>query len=217
VDEAALVGRVCYGGLDLSSTQDLTALVWVFPPTWDDPLYRVLCRFWAPESAIQERSRSQRVPYDVWMRNGLITPIPGEVIDYAYIYEQIEQDVARFQVREIGYDRYQAAEIYVRLANAGLTMVQIAQTTGGMNGGMRVLEHLIAGRLLAHGDHAVLTWNIHNVVVYQDSNGNIKPDKRKSTEKIDGAVALVMALGRATLHDAAASSSMYDDPGIVAA
>lgn len=216
IDEAALVGRPCFGGMDLSSTQDLTALVWVFPPTDDDPLYRVACRYWCPESAVLERSRSQRVPYDVWMRQGLITAIPGDVIDYAYIYDQIERDVSRFDVQEIAYDRFQAAEIYVRMANAGLTMVQVAQTTGGMNGGMKALERLITGKLLAHGDHAVLTWNIHNVVTYQDTNGNTKPDRRKSTEKIDGAVALVMAIGRANVADPQAKRSIYEDRGVLA-
>lgn len=214
VDEETLIGRPCYGGMDLSSTQDLTALVWVFPPWGDDLLYRVLPRFWAPEAAILERSRSQRVPYDVWMREGLITAIPGEVIDYAYVWEQIERDVGRFDVQEIAYDRFQAAEIYVRLANAGLTMVQVAQTTGGMNAGMRALERMIAGALLAHGNHAVLAWNVHNVVTFQDSNGNIKPDRRKSTEKIDGAVALVMAVGRVTLRDADAGS-VYEERGVI--
>jgi phage terminase large subunit-like protein len=148
------------------------------------------------------------------MRQGLITPIPGEVIDYAYIYDQIEKDVARFDVQEIAYDRYQAAEIYVRMANAGLTMVQVAQTTGGMNGGMRALERLILGALLAHGDHAVLTWNMHNVVVSQDTNGNIKPDKRKSTEKIDGAVALAMAIGRLTVSPGD-TQSVYEERGVL--
>lgn len=211
MDEAALVGRACFGGLDLSSTLDLTAWVLVFPPTDDDPLYRVVARFWVPETAIIERSRSQRVPYDAWIRQGFITAIPGDVIDYAYIYDQIERDAGRFQIREIGYDRYQAAEIYVRLAEQGLTMVQIAQTTGGMNGGMMALERLVMGKLMAHGGNPVLAWNVHNVVVYKDTNGNIKPDRRKSTEKIDGAVAMAMAIGRAALADPNAGRSVYED------
>lgn len=211
VDEAALAGRACYGGLDLSYALDLTAFVLVFPPTADDPLYRILPRFWVPEVAMITRSRSQRVPYDVWSQQGYIAVIPGEVIDYEYIYAQIDQDAQTFDLQEIAYDRYGAAEIYVRMAKAGITMVQAGQGYLTMSAPMKELEKLVIAHKIAHGGHPVLTWNAHNLVASRDPAGNIKPDKKKSTEKIDGMVALIMGLDRATRHDDSAGRSVYDD------
>ena len=214
VDEEALIGRPCYGGLDLSSTLDLTALVWVFPPYGDDPLYRILPRFWAPEGAIVERMRQQKASYSTWHAAGYIEMIPGEVIDYEYIYRQVDEDAQRFDVREIAFDRWGASQLYVRLTAAGIVMVQMGQGTASMTAPMRELEKLIVAKMLAHGGNPVLAWNMHNLVAAGDGNG-IRPDKKLSVEKIDGAVALLMALARATLHDPAAAASMYDDPAIV--
>jgi phage terminase large subunit-like protein len=215
-DEESLAGRVCYGGLDLSSTLDLSAFVLVFPPTDDDPLYRVLPRFFSPEAAVTERSRSQRAPYQAWADAGYLTMTPGEVIDYEYVYRQIDEDRERFDVREIAFDRWGASQVYVRMAGAGATMVQMGQGFASMAGPMKELEALIIGRRIAVGDNPVLRWNAHNLVAARDEAGNLKPDRRRSTEKIDGMVALVMGLSRATLHDAADAGSMYDDPAIVA-
>lgn len=215
VDAAALAGRTCYGGLDLSSSQDLTAFVLVFPPTENDLLYRILPRFWVPESAVIERSRSQRVPYDTWSQRGYITSIPGEVIDYEYIYNQIDADAQMYDIKEIAYDRWGAAEIYVRMSKLGMVMVQFGQGFASMSPPMKELEKLIVAKQLAHGGHPVLAWNAHNLVAAKDPAGNLKPDKAKSTEKIDGMVALVMALDRATRHDPEGGRSMYEDAGIL--
>lgn len=216
VDAEALAGRVCYGGLDLSNTLDLTAFVLVFPPTGDDPLYRVLPRFWAPASAVTERSRSQRVPYDVWQREGYLTAIPGEVIDYEWIYKQIDEDAQRYNLREVAFDRWGAAEIYVRMAKQGLTMVQMGQGYASMSAPMKKLGELIVARGISHGGHPVLTWNAHNVVATKDAADNIKPDKAAATEKIDGIVALIMGLDRATRHDPDKSSaSVYETRGLL--
>lgn len=215
VDEDLLAGRTCYGGLDLSSSLDLTALVWVFPPTADDALYRVVPRFWVPETAMIERSRSQRVPYDAWVREGYITAIPGDVIDYAYIYDQVDRDAQRFDVQEIAFDRWGAAEIYVRMAQAGIEMVAMGQGFASMSSPMKTLEKLVMAKALAHGGHPVLTWNVHNLVAATDPAGNIKPDKRKSVEKIDGAVALIMALDRATRSVEATPSGYENEPSFL--
>ncbi len=215
VDPAALAGRTCYGGLDLSSTQDLTALVLVFPPEGDEKAYLVLPRFWVPEAAMIERSRAQRVPYYDWCQQGYITMIPGEVIDYDYIYQQIDADAQTYNIKEIAYDRWGAAEIYVKLAKQGMTMVQFGQGFASMSAPMKELEKLIAAKQLAHGGHPVLRWNAHNLVATKDAAGNLKPDKAKSTEKIDGMVALVMGLARATRHDAEADRSVYEERGVL--
>jgi phage terminase large subunit-like protein len=210
VDEAALAGRVCYAGLDLSYALDLTTFVLVFPPTEDDPLYRILPRFWVPETAMITRSRAQRVPYDEWGQQGYITIIPGEVIDYEYIYAQIDQDAQTFDIKEIAYDRYGAAEIYVRMAKVGMSMVQFGQGFISMSPPMKELEKLVISQKIAHGGNPVLAWNAHNLVAATDSAGNIKPDKKKSTEKIDGMVAAIMALDRATRHDDTVGHSVYE-------
>lgn len=212
VDEKALAGRTCYAGLDLSNTQDITALVLVFPPVEGDPLYRVAPRFWVPGDAIEERARNDLVPYDAWVREGLIEAIPGAVIDYAFIYAQIDRDKQTFDVREIGYDRWGAAEIYVRMEREGMTMVQIGQGYASLSPPMKELEKLVAGKALAHGNHPILAWMAHNVVAMQDPAGNIKPDKARSREKIDGIVALLMGLDRATRHQN--ETSVYEERGL---
>lgn len=214
-DVAALAGRVCYAGLDLSNTLDITAWVLVFPPTADDPLWRVLPRFWVPEAAMHERSRRDHVPYDAWERQGWITAIPGEVIDYEYIYKQIDEDAQIYDLREVGFDRWGAGAIYLWFANRGMTVVQIGQGYQSMSAPMKELEKLIVSRALAHGDNPVLTWMAHNLVATKDPAGNIKPDKKASNEKIDGMVALVMGLARATLYDPEGDRSIYEDRGIV--
>jgi phage terminase large subunit-like protein len=215
VDPESLEGRVCYGGLDLSNTLDLTAFVLVFPPAGDDQIYQVLPRFWVPASAVTERSRSQRVPYDVWQREGYLTGIPGEVIDYEWIYKQIDEDAQKYDLREIAFDRWGAAEIYVRMAKQGMTMAAMGQGYASMSPPMKKLEELIVGRRIAHGGHPVLTWNAHNVVATRDAADNIKPDKALATEKIDGIVALIMGLDRATRHDPAAGESVYEERGVL--
>lgn len=212
VDEKALRGRTCYGGLDLSSTLDLTALAWVFPPTADDPLYRVVMRYWAPETAIRERMRQQKASYDTWHEQGYIEMIPGEVIDYEYVYARIDADAEKFAVKQIAFDRWGASQVYVRMTAAGIEMVQMGQGYASMAAPMKELETLIVAKGIAHGDHPVLKWNMHNLIAAKDSAGNMKPDKKLSIEKIDGGVALVMGLARATLHEPEGQRSMYDDP-----
>lgn len=212
-DERDLAGRTCYAALDLSNTMDLTAWVLVFPPTPDDPRYTLLPRFWVPEDVIEERRRN-RVPYDAWVRDGYITAIPGEVIDYEYIYAQIDHDARTFDIREVGYDRWGAAQVYLQLEKMGMPAVQIGQGYQSMSPPMKEMEKLIVARGIRHGNNPVLAWNMHNLVAARDPSGNIKPDKRKSREKIDGAVAAIMGLDRATRHDPEAMKSVYDERGI---
>lgn len=214
IDLATLAGRTCYGGLDLSNTQDLAALVLVFPPADDDRHYWVLPRFWVPETAMIERTRAQRVPYKDWVEQGHITMIPGDVIDYEFIYQQIDADAQTYNIKEIAYDRWGAAEIYVKLVKQGMTLIQFGQGFASMSAPMKELEKLLLSRQLAHDGHPVLKWNAHNLVASKDAAGNIKPDKQKSTEKIDGVVAMIMGLARATLHDPQAYKSVYAQRGV---
>lgn len=212
VDEADLARRRCYGGLDLSSTLDVTALVWVFPPR-DGTIYDLVVRMWIPEDNWQDRVRTDRAPYDVWIRQGLLTVTPGNVVDYDFILEQIEQDVARFEVAELAFDPWNATSVTNKINLSPERLVEFRQGYVSMNPAMKALEVAIQRRTLNHGGHAALAWMADNLVVTRDPAGNMKPDKAKSTERIDGMVALVMAYYRASLHGQAAQS-VYASRGL---
>lgn len=214
VDADGLKGRICYGGLDLSSSIDITAWVKVFPPAQDGDKYQVICKFYIPQDNIEGRVRRDRVPYDVWVRQGFVTATPGNVIDYNWILNDIRQDYETYDLRDIGFDRWGSAKIAQDIQEIGgeKFMVQIGQGWASMSAPTKELEKMILAGEIAHGDNPVLTWMISNVVVRQDPAGNLKPDKEKSSEKIDGVVALIMAIDRATRNK---TESVYDERGII--
>lgn len=211
----ALRGRACFGGLDLSSNTDLSAFVLVFPP--DDPngLYQALCRFWIPLDNVHKRVHDDRVPYDAWIREGYITPTPGNVIDYDFILAQIDRDAQAFDIKEVAFDRWGASRIQTQLMELGGPewLVQFGQGFVSMSPPMKELERLLLSGRLAHGNHPVLTWMASNLVAVQDAAGNLKPDKEKSRERIDGMVALIMGLDRALRHGNA-PRSVYEKRGL---
>ena len=212
VDEEALAGQVCYGGLDLASSVDIAAFEIVFPPKEEGGLWRVVSRFWIPEENIIERARRDRVPYDAWVRDGYITATPGNVIDYAFIMAEIERLGEVYDIREIAFDRWGAVQISTALEERGFTMVQFGQGLRSMSPPTKELLRMVLDGKLAHGGHPVLRWMADNMVVDTDPAGNVKPNKKKSREKIDGMVALIMALDRATRHQN--SGSVYETRGI---
>ena len=214
VDEAALAGRPCYGGLDLSQIYDITALVFVFPPEEEGEPYQAVGRFWLPADNMVERVRKDQVPYDVWARLGYLRLTPGNVVDYDYILREVEELRGRFDIREIGYDRWGATLVSQRLMDMGGEewVVPIGQGVASMSPPMKELGKLIASKMLAHGGNPVLNWMADNLVAREDAAGNIKPDKEKSREKIDGMVALIMAVDRATRGG---SVSVYEEREIL--
>ena len=215
VDPSGLQGRRCYGGLDLSSNIDVAGYVLVFPPEVDGDPFQVLVRPFIPEDNIAERVRRDRAPYDVWVRQGFLTATPGDVIDYEFIYAQLQEDAAVYDIREMAFDRWGATKVVQDLVEifGEEWLVQMGQGFASMNPPMKEMERLILGGLLAHGNHPVLRWMADNLVVRQDPAGNLKPDKEKSTEKIDMMVALVMGLDRAMRHNN--SGSVYEDRGVL--
>ena len=223
IDEAALAGRRCYAGLDLSSNTDLTACVYVFPPLTSEGDYVVLLRAWIPEDNMHERSRRDRVPYEAWVRAGLLQVTPGNVIDYAWILAQLADDMAAFDLRELAFDRWGSAKIVTDLqeigfrvdekAGGGPLLVQFGQGFASMAGPMKELEKVILAARLNHGGNRVLSWAADNLVVRMDPAGNVKPDKEKSIERIDPMVALVMGLARAIVHGEPAAS-VYETRGV---
>lgn len=214
VVEDDLQGRICYAGLDLSSTTDISALVLVFPPVYEDEPYKVLPRFWIPDECVSERSRRDRVPYEAFLRDGLVAATPGGVIDYSWIVSQIAEDAESFDLQEIAFDRWGATKIIQDIQDMGLEVVQFGQGWSSMSAPMKELEKLIISRKLAHGGHRVLSWMADNLVAVQDPAGNIKPDKKKSIEKIDGIVALIMGLDRALHGNMNSNRSVYEERGV---
>ena len=214
VDEGELLGRECYGGLDLSSSIDITAFVLVFPPRDDTERYVFLPFFWIPEENMVRRVRRDHVPYDVWEKQGFLETTEGDVIHYGFIESFIEDLGKRFHIKEIAFDRWGAVQMVQNLEGLGFTVVPFGQGFKDMSPPTKRLMELVLERNVAHGGHPVLRWMMDNIFVRTDPAGNIKPDKEKSTEKIDGAVAAVMALDRA-VRNGGSIGSVYDERGIL--
>jgi phage terminase large subunit-like protein len=213
VDQIRLMGRDCYAGLDLSSTTDITALVLVFPPIEDEDKYQILPFFWLPEESIPLRVRRDHVNYDVWEKQGFLKATEGNVVHYGFIEAFIEELNKKYNIKEIAFDRWNATQITQNLADAGFTVVPFGQGYKDMSPPTKELMRLTLSQKIAHGGQPVLRWMMDNIFIKRDQAGNIKPDKEKSTEKIDGAVATIMALDRAVRNEDV-KSSVYDDRGI---
>jgi len=194
-----LRGRPCYAGLDLSSRTDLTACVLVF--TDDDDGATVVPFFWVPADNVAARERADRVPYGQWIKDGLITATPGNVVDQGFIREDLNRLAEEYGIRELAFDPWNATKIATELKGDGIEVAEIRQGFRSMSEPMKQLGALVSGRKLRHGGHPVLRWMASNMVVRQDPNGNLAPDKGKATERIDGIVALVMGLGRSMVAE----------------
>ncbi|MFI3067978.1 terminase large subunit [Streptococcus suis] len=210
----SLKGRSCYAGLDLSSTSDITAFVLVFPPRFEEEDYIVLPFFWLPEDTLELRCRRDHVLYDVWERQGYIKTTEGNVVHYGFIEKFIESLSEIYHIKEIAYDRWNATQMVQNLEGMGLTMVPFGQGYKDMSPPSKELYKLMMEGKIQHGGHPVLKWMGQNVVMRQDPAGNIKPDKEKSVEKIDGIVALIMGLDRCIRHQID-EGSVYDERGIL--
>ena len=200
-DPASLAGRECYGGLDLASTRDLTAFALVFPPLEAGEEWHALVMTWCPEAKIEEQA-DDAAPYQRWHAENWITATPGNVTDYQPVRAAIIQACADYDVREIGFDRWNAQQLSNELMDAGVPLIEVPQNTGGMYPGARKLEELIYAKRFRHGGNPVLRWAAGNVSLLYDSNDNFRPDKKRSKPKgrIDPIVATVMALSRAVTH-----------------
>lgn len=195
-----LEGRGCYAGLDLASTTDLASLALLFP--LEGGRYAVLPFFWAPEGAARRRERENRAKITQWAREGHVELTPGDVIDYDRIRARIGGLAQRFRINEIAIDRWNSTQLATQLQGDGLAVVGYGQGFASMSAPTKELEALVLSGRLAHGGHPVLRWNASNVTVETNAAGDLKPSKSKSTEKIDGVVSVIMALGRAMLAPA---------------
>lgn len=208
--ENDLAGRPCYAGLDLASTTDVAALVYVFP--FEDGSFKTVCRFFVPEQTIADRSKGQSDNYALWARMGLLFKTEGDVIDHRHIFKVIEEDSKKFNIKEIAFDRWGATQIIQEIIGLGLVVVPTGQGFVSLSAPTKELLRLVLSKKFHHGGNAVLRWMADNLEVKTDPAENVKPVKPKhnSPLKIDGIVAAVMALGRATISDGQ-SKSVYDD------
>jgi phage terminase large subunit-like protein len=191
-----LTGRECFPALDMSTTTDITALVLAFPPRDDYEPTWLLPFFWCPEDTVMKASRRDRVPYDAWVRDYHMTATPGNVIDYKHIRQRINELSKVYKFGPLAYDPWNATQLATQLQDDdGFTMAEFRQGYISMNEPAKELERLIVGHRIAHPDNPALNWMVSNATIVSDPAGNIKPTKEKSTGRIDGVVAAVMAVG----------------------
>lgn len=221
VDATRLKGRKCYGGLDLGSTSDLTALVWVFPA--EDGAFDVLLRCWAPEDSIPDLDKRTADAASGWVKQGWLMVTPGNVTDYDFIEAQAKRDLDEFDVQEIAYDRWNAQQLVNNLISGGAPMLTMGQGFASMSAPTKDLQRLVrigahldddglpVKPMVRHGGNPLMRWMVDNLAVVMDPAGNVKPDKANSGDKIDGVVALIMALSRALAAKETEFRSAYED------
>lgn len=200
VDEAELVGRECYGGLDVATKTDLSAWVLVFPPVEPDTKWTILVRCWVPKESATVRSKDKGVNYLVWARDGYLALTPGVRIDFAALRAQIEADRKRFAIQSIGADPWNLEYLRQELDLDAQVIVEYPQNFQTFSAPTKEMEALALSGDIRHGGHPVLKWCVANVVLLDDTNGNVRPSKKHSIEKVDCAVAAIMALGRAMVR-----------------
>lgn len=215
IDLKSLEGRDCYGGLDLSSTGDITAFVLMFPPRDEEEKYILLPFFWVPEETIPQRVKANSVPYDVWERQGYLMSTEGNVIHYDFIEKFIEELGEKYHILEIAFDRWGATQMVQDLEGMGFTVVPFGQGYSSMSAPTKEFYKILMEGNMVHGGHPVLRWMAGNVVIDTDPAGNIKVTKARSKEKIDGIVAAIMALDRCIRNQVQKQGSVYDERGIL--
>jgi phage terminase large subunit-like protein len=204
---ACFKGRRCYVGMDLSSTKDLTALVAVFP---NDDGFDVRAEFFVPKETIAQRVTRDRVPYDQWAREGYVTATPGNTVDYEAVRRTLQEWAAVYEMRQVAFDPWNATDLVTRLKEQdGFDCVPMRQGFASLSAPTKALEAAILSKRLCHDGHPVLRWNVSNVSVETDAAGNIKPSKKVSTERIDGVVALVMAVDVMERHSVPPPAPAY--------
>jgi phage terminase large subunit-like protein len=205
-------GQRCFAGLDLSSSRDLTALVLVFP---HDKGFDVIPYFWLPEKGLKAKEDADKHPYTLWAEQGVLRTIPGKVIIPAVIAHTVAEVAARYDLQILAYDRWRINDMRRELDNIGaqVSMTPFGQGFKDMAPAIDKLEQLVLEGRLCHGDNPILNMCANGAVTESDPAGNRKLTKDKSYHKIDGLVALAMALGSMSTEETAPSSSPWDDPG----
>jgi len=217
VVEAQMTGRVAYGGLDLASVSDMTALCWLFP-RGPDAGFDVLWRFWVPEESIPRLDDRTAGMATVWVRDGWLDVTPGNVTDYAYVRATVNEDRERFDVHSVAFDMWNASQLSIDLMADGLAMQKVGQGYASMSAPLKEIQRLLmtgtpAKPMLRHGGNPVMRWMTDNLTVAMDPAGNVKPDRASATDKIDGWAALVDAMSTA-MTSPSPKASAYTERGL---
>nr|DAN15953.1 MAG TPA: Large Terminase [Caudoviricetes sp.] len=209
---ADLKGCACWGGLDLSNVSDITAYVLLFH---ENDRFQLLPHFWIPEEKMLEKIRKENINYDKWAAEGYVTVTPGNVIDYDFVKADILRIVADYDLRTSAYDRWNSSQTIIDLQNEGMECNPFGQGYGSMSAPTKEFEKLVLTGKIEHFGNPVLRWMLASTLVKTDPAGNIKPDKEKSTQKIDGVVASIMALGEWMTAQANDESNPYENRGLL--
>ena len=209
---ADLKGCACWGGLDLSNVSDITAYVLLFH---ENDRFQLLPHFWVPEEKMLEKIRKENINYDKWVAEGYVTVTPGNVIDYDFVKADILRIVADYDLRTSAYDRWNSSQTIIDLQNEGMECNPFGQGYGSMSAPTKEFEKLVLTGKIEHFGNPVLRWMLASTLVKTDPAGNIKPDKEKSTQKIDGIVASIMALGEWMTAQADDESNPYENRGLL--
>ena len=209
---ADLKGCACWGGLDLSNVSDITAYVLLFH---ENDRFQLLPPFWIPEEKMREKIRKENINYDKWVAEGYVTVTPGNVIDYDFVKADILRIVADYDLRTSAYDRWNSSQTIIDLQNEGMECNPFGQGYGSMSAPTKEFEKLVLTGKIEHFGNPVLRWMLASTLVKTDPAGNIKPDKEKSTQKIDGIVAAIMALGEWMTAQANDERNPYENRGLL--
>jgi len=210
IDLEKLKGKECWAGLDLASTRDISALVLLFK---EDEKFIIVPYFFIPKENAKKRSERDKVDYMTWGKQGHIIFTSGDVADYNFIKKKIMDLGMEYRIQSIAYDRWNASQLVIDLTNDGVPMEPFGQGFQSMSAPTKELEKLILGKQIIHGDNPAMNWMLSNIALQEDPAGNIKPNKAKSTEKIDGIVAMIMSLGEYMTEGD--MNSVYDGRGLL--
>ncbi|AOY76676.1 terminase large subunit [Clostridium formicaceticum] len=200
-DLSELTGKKCYPGMDLSSTTDITAVCYLFPPQEGIPDWRAIFEAWIPEDNMKERTQRDHVPYDQWVNAKFLYATPGNVVDYNFVEARILAANQQYDIQMLGTDPWNSRMLTQRLMKEEINVVEIPQNMKHMSPSMKTIERLIKSGGLTHEKNPVARWCWGNVVVAVDGNENIKPMKNLSRDRIDLTVAMINAMATAMLFE----------------
>lgn len=211
-----LIGKKCYAGLDLSSTTDLTGLVLLFPPQDDLKEWRFISEAWIPEDNMKERILRDHVPYDKWVNEKYLFATPGNVVDYDFVRARIEAINKQYKLAFLCTDPWNSRMLTQQLQKADIECLEVNQNMANMSPAMKEVERLLKSGLMTHEKNPLARWSFGNVNIATDGNGNIKPMKNKSRDRIDPTVALINAMAIAINYENVSIKCPYNsDRGIL--
>lgn len=207
-----LRGCRCWGGLDLSNVADITAYVLIFH---ENDKFQLVPFFWIPEEKMLEKIRKENINYDMWVQAGYVKVTSGNVLDYDFVKADILTQVEIYDLDSSAYDRWNSSQTIIDLQNEGMEFNPFGQGYGSMSAPSKEFEKLVLSGRIEHFGNPVLRWMLASTVIKTDPAGNIKPDKEKSVQKIDGIVASIMALGEWMTKQAEEDNNPYNERGML--